>query len=417
VTVVRALDYAVRNAHQTHWETPAMSHVPSTPDDARAAGLTEHGVARMSRVLQREIANKRVPGAVAMVGRGGRVGYFQAHGRLTPEGEAPMSLDSLFRIYSMTKPIVSVAVMMLVEEGRLLISDPISKYLPEFSEMKVGVEEDGKPFRLEPAHRPITIQDLLRHTSGLTYGFVSTGEVAKRYQDAKLGHPKIDNVEVCKRLGALPLLHQPGTRWSYSQSTDVLGRLLEVAHGKPLGAVLEEVILKPLGMKDTIFEVPEAKLARLAKPLPNDPDTGAPVMMTPTQKDSGGGGLYGTVGDYGRFCQMLANGGSLDGTRILSRKMLEFATSDHLTDDMKIDQNLGLLPPGHGFGLGFAVRRATGLATFPGSTGAYHWSGIAGTTFWIDPKEDLWAVLMLQAPAQREYYRLLFRNIVYSALA
>ena len=395
-----------------------MSLAPATPDDARAAGLTEAGTARISRVLAREIANKRVPGAVAMVGRGGRVGYFQAHGKLTPEGDAPMTLGSYFRIYSMTKPIVSIAVMMLVEEGRLLISDPIAKYIPELGDLKVGVEENGKPFRLEPLVRPITIQDLLRHTSGLTYGFVATpGEVANRYQAAKLGHPKKDNAEVMKQLGELPLLHQPGTRWSYSQSTDVLGRLLEVVHGKSLGAVLAEVILKPLGMTETMFELPETKLAHLAKPLPNDPDTGAPVLMTPTQKESGGGGLYGTVGDYGRFCQMLANGGSLDGTRILSRKMLEFATSDHLTSDMGIDQNLGLLPPGHGFGLGFAVRRATGMASFPGSVGAYHWSGIAGTTFWIDPKEDLWAVLMLQAPAQREYYRLLFRNIVYAALA
>ena len=394
-----------------------MSLAPSTPDDARAAGLTEAGAERISRVLQREIANKRVPGAVAMVGRGGRVGYMKAHGRLTPEGDAPMALDSIFRIYSMTKPMVSVAVMMLVEEGRVLISDPLSKYLPEFANMQVGVEQDGKPFRLEPAARAITIHDLLRHTSGLTYGFVSTGEVAKRYQEAKLGHPKIDNVEVCNRLAALPLLHQPGTHWSYSQSTDVLGRVLEVVHGKSLGAVLHDGILKPLGMSQTWFTVPEENLARVAKPLPNDPDTGAPMPMTPTQKESGGGGLYGTVPDYARFCQMLANGGSLGNARILGRKMLEFAASDHLAEDVVIDQNLGLLPPGHGFGLGFAVRRATGLASFPGSVGTYHWSGIAGTTFWIDPKEDLWAVLMLQAPAQREYYRLLFRNIVYSALA
>ena len=394
-----------------------MSLTPATPDEARAAGLTEAGAARISRVIAREIANKRVPGAVAMVGRGGRVCYFEAHGRLTPDGDAPMALDSLFRIYSMTKPIVSLAVMMLVEEGRILISDPIAKYLPELGNLKVGVEQDGKPLRLEPLVRPISIQDLLRHTSGLTYGFVSTGEVAKLYQEAKLGHPKKDTAEIVRQLGELPLLHQPGTRWAYSQATDVLGRLLEVVHGKSLAAVLDEAILGPLGMTETSFVVPEAKLARLARPLPNDPDTGAPVVMTATQKESGGGGLYGTVGDYGRFCQMLANGGSLGATRILGRKTLEFAASDHLTDEMGIDSNLGLLPPGHGFGLGFAVRRATGIASFPGSAGTYHWSGIAGTTFWIDPKEDLWAVLMLQAPAQREYYRLLFRNIVYSALA
>lgn len=393
-----------------------MSFAPTTPDDARAAGLTEDGVERISRVLQREIANKRVPGAVAMIGRGGRVGYAQAHGRLTPDGDAPMALDSLFRIYSMTKPIVSIAVMKLVEEGRLLISDPVSKYLPELGNLKVGVEEGGK-FRLEPLARPITIQDLLRHTSGFTYGFVSTGEVARRYQEAKLGHPKHDNAEIISRLAELPLLHQPGTHWAYSQSTDVLGRLLEVIHGTSLASVLETAILKPLGMGETTFSVPEQKLARLARPLPNDPDTGAPVVMIPTQKDSGGGGLYGTIVDYARFCQMLANGGALDGVRILGRKTLEFAASDHLDEHVVIDPNLGLLPPGHGFGLGFAVRRATGIAAFPGSIGAYHWSGIAGTTFWIDPKEDLWAVLMLQAPPQREYYRLLFRNIVYAALA
>ena len=183
-----------------------MSLNQSTPADAKAAGLTEHGAERISRVLQREIANKRIPGAVAMVGRGGRVGYAQAHGRLGPEGDAPMQLDSLFRIYSMTKPIVSVAVLMLVEEGRILLSDPVAKYIPELGNLKVGVEEAGKIVRLDPLVRPISIQDLLRHTSGLTYGFVSTGEVARRYQEAKLAHPRIDNVEVCKRLGELPIL-------------------------------------------------------------------------------------------------------------------------------------------------------------------------------------------------------------------
>lgn len=394
-----------------------MSLNQSTPADAKAAGLTERGAERISRVLLREIANKRIPGAVAMVGRGGRVGYFRAHGRLGPEGDAPMQLDSLFRIYSMTKPIVSVAVLMLVEEGRILLSDPVAKYIPELGNLKVGVEEGGKIVRLDPLARPISIQDLLRHTSGLTYGFVSTGEVARRYQEAKLAHPRIDNAEVCKRLGELPLLHQPGTHWSYSHATDVLGRLLEVVHGRSLGEILKEAVLAPLGMTETAFEVPESKASRIAKLLPNDPDTGAPMVMPAVHKESGGGGLYGTVGDYGRFCQMLSNGGELGSTRILSRKILEFAASDHLTGEMAIDPQLGLLPPGHGFGLGFAVRRATGLASFPGTASAYHWSGIAGTTFWIDPKEDLWAVLMLQAPAQREYYRLLFRNIVYSALA
>ena len=393
------------------------SHAQFETPDAKAAGLTEHGTARLVRVLEREVANRRLPGAVVMVGRGGRLGVAHALGRQGPEGDTPMSFGSLFRIYSMTKPIVSVAIMRLVEEGRIMLGDPIAKYIPVLADLKVAVTEGDRIARLEPMRRPITIQDLLRHTSGFTYGFVATGEVAQRYQDARLASPKLTNAEFCAKLATLPLLHQPGTHWSYSQSTDVLGCLLEVVHKKTLGEVLREEVMAPLGMHDTAFAIPPEKAARQALPFSKDPDTGGPMGLIPTHNESGGGGLYGTAPDYARFCQMLANRGSLGSTHILARKTIEFMASDHLSADMVIDQNLGLLPPAHGFGLGFGVRRVNGLDSFPGSAGSYYWGGIAGTTFWIDPKEDLWAVLMLQAPAQREYYRMLFRNLVYGTLA
>lgn len=391
-----------------------------TAVDARAAGLTEQGVARLTRILQREIADRRLPGAVAMISRGGRIGYLQAHGRQAPGSDAVMRTDSLFRIFSMTKPITSVAIMMLVEEGRLLLGDPISKYIPEFAELKAGVEKDGK-LSLQPLVRPVTVQDLLRHTSGFSYDFVGTGPLAKLYVDAKLHDRSVDNAEFCRRLAALPLLHQPGTHWAYSHSTDVLGRIVEVLHAKPLADVLAETIFGPLGMQDTAFSAPPEKVDRLAQPFATDPDTGNAVQLydprgTP-KLHSGGGGLVGTALDYARFCQMLAGGGELGHARILGRKTVEFMASDHLGRDVVIDQALGLLPPGHGFGLGFAVRRVTGEASFPGSAGTFYWGGIAGTTFWLDPKEDLWALLMIQAPGQREYYRMLFRNLVYSALA
>ncbi|MDX2201143.1 MAG: serine hydrolase domain-containing protein [Hyphomicrobiaceae bacterium] len=394
-----------------------MSDFLAAPADASSAGLTQHGAQRLVRVLEREIADRRLPGAVAMVGRGGRLGVSAALGRQRPDSDAPMRADSIFRIYSMTKPIVSVAVMRLVEEGRVLLGDAIAKYIPVLGDLKVAVQEGDRIARLEPLNRPITVHDLLRHTSGFTYGFVATGEVAQRYQEARLGSPKLGNKDFCEALARLPLLHQPGTHWSYSQSTDVLGCLLEAVHKKTLGEVLKDEVLGPLGMHDTAFAVPEAKAAQVALPLPKDPDTGAAVSLIPTHNESGGGGLYGTAPDYARFCQMLANGGALGATPILGRKTVEFMGSDHLAPHVVIDQNLGLLPPAHGFGLGFGVRRVTGVDSFPGTAGSFYWGGIAGTTFWIDPKEDLWALLMIQAPAQREYYRMLFRNLVYSALA
>ena len=388
--------------------------------DPAAAGLSPQGLARLTRALRSEIERGRLPGAVAVVARGGRIGLFEALGRRNPADDAPMRPDTIFRIFSMTKPIVSVAVMMLVEEGRLLLADSVGKHLPEFAVQNVARERGGK-LELEPVVRPITVQDLLRHTSGLSYDFIATGLLKQVYTDADLHRRDRTNAEFCRALAALPLLHQPGTHWSYSHATDVLGRLVEAISGKTLGDFLTERILAPLGMVDTAFSVPPQHHDRLAEPFAKDPEAGTDVSLydprPPARLQPGGGGLLSTPADYVRFLEMLAGGGTLDGTRILGRKTLEFMTSNHLAAGVVIDQALGLLPPGHGFGLGFAVRTEPGIASFPGSVGTYNWGGIAGTVFWVDPREHLFALLMIQAPGQREYYRMLFRNLVYAALA
>ncbi len=387
--------------------------------DPAAAGLSAAALGRLTGVLAAEVERNRLPGAVAAVVRRGKLGYFEVLGRQNPASDAPMRAESIFRVFSMTKPIVSLAVMMLVEEGRLLLADPISKYLPEFAEMKVGVERNGT-FALEPAAAPITIQDLLRHTSGLTYDFVATGRLKDIYTNATLHRRSQTNAEFCKALAGLPLLHQPGTHWSYSHATDVLGRLVEVVAGAPLEEVLQARILGPLGMTDTAFSVPAEKAGRIAEPFAKDPDTGAEVKLYDPRESpklqSGGGGLQSTAHDYLRFLQMLSGGGALDGTRLIGRKTLAYMTANHLGAHVVIDPALNLLAPGHGFGLGFAVRTAAGLASLPGSVGTYNWGGIAGTVFWVDPAEELHALLMIQAPGQRDFYRALFRNMVYAAL-
>ena len=385
-----------------------MTALPvAKPEDV---GLSAAALDRLSTALKDRVASGHVPGAVALVARHGKIAYHEAFGAVTPGG-APMTTDAIFRIYSMTKPIVSVAVMMLWEEGRILLTDPISKYMPEFASMQVGVAQPVA------ANRAIAVQDLLRHTSGLTYEFRGNGPVHKAYIDARVSRLKQTNADHIATLASLPLLHQPGAHWEYSRSTDVLGRLVEVVSGQTLGAFLSQRILTPLGMTDTAFSVPEKNHTRIAEPFPKDPEGGSDISLLDVKRtaifESGGGGLVGTSMDYARFCTMLANNGHLGDVRLLGRKTIELMTSDHLGN---IPSNPELLPPGHGFGLGFAVRTSAGMAPFPGSVGNYYWSGAAGTSFWVDPAERLYAVLMIQAPVQREHYRLLFRDLVYAAV-
>jgi CubicO group peptidase (beta-lactamase class C family) len=380
-------------------------------------GLSRTGLDRLSAALNERVARGHIPGAVALVARHGKVGYFESFGRQDPTLDKPMGTDAIFRLYSMTKAIVSVAVMMLWEDGRLLLGDPIGKFIPAFNDTMVGVISGGF-YGLTDADRPITIQDLLRHTSGLTYEFRGDTPIHAAYGKARVARLKQSNADQAEELAALPLLHQPGTTWEYSRSTDVLGRLVEVISGQTLGRFLNERILTPLGMTDSGFSVPAAEQSRIAEPFAKDPEGGLDVALLDIRRtalfESGGGGMVGTAMDYARFLGMLHGNGRLGSTRLLGRKTVEFMTSDHLGS---ITGPADLLPPGHGFGLGFAVRTQAGLAPFPGSVGSYYWGGAAGTTFWVDPVERLFAVLMLQAPQQREHYRVLFRDMVYAAVA
>jgi CubicO group peptidase (beta-lactamase class C family) len=384
------------------------------PEDV---GLSQPALDRLSTALNSRIASGNIPGAVALVARHGKVAYHQSFGRLDPARDTPMGIDAIFRIYSMTKAIVSVAVMMLWEEGHILLGDPISKYLPAFAHTQVGVISGGS-YTLAAVRHPITIQDLLRHTSGLTYEFRGDTPVHKAYAEARVARLKQTNADQVDELGGLPLLHQPGTKWEYSRSTDVLGRLVEVVSGQTLGAFLSERILTPLGMVDSGFSVPGAEQVRIAEPFAKDPESGTDVALLDVRRpaifESGGGGMVATTMDYARFLAMLLGNGQLGSARLLGRKTVELMTSDHLGT---ITGAADLLPAGHGFGLGFAVRTQPGMAPFPGSVGTYYWGGAAGTTFWVDPVERLFAVLMIQAPIQREHYRVLFRDMVYAAVA
>jgi CubicO group peptidase (beta-lactamase class C family) len=336
-----------------------------------------------------------------------------------------MTLDTIFRIYSMTKPIVSLATMMMAEQGRLLLSDPISKFLPELRHLKVGVEKrdaEGKPvLDLVDAQQPITVQDLLRHTSGFTYGIFGDSLVKAEYRKSGLVNGRAGSDEFIGTLAKLPLVAQPGTLWEYSHSTDVLGVLLERLCGMSLDELLKETILQPLGMRETGFWVEPAHHHRIAEAFATDPVTGVEVKLNQPRRRpnffGGGGGMMSTLHDYYRFANMLLNEGELDGVRLISRKTLRYMASDHLAELPLARSGLNYLPgAGYGFGLGFAVRITEGGAFMPGTVGDFTWSGLAGTYFWIDPQERMLAIFMMQAPEQRTHYRQLFRNLVYAAL-
>jgi CubicO group peptidase (beta-lactamase class C family) len=397
--------------------TPAPQTPPLPQAKPESLGLSHLRLRRMSDAFKRDIDKGTTPGVTMMVARRGQIGWFEALGKQNPASTTPMGHDTIFRIFSMTKPIVSIGIMMLLEEGDFLLNEPVAKYIPEFADQKVGVENNGK-LELVPVKRPITIQDLLRHTSGITYDHTGNGLVQQLYQRSRLRSRKISNAEHAALVASLPLMCQPGTEWNYSRSTDILGRIIEVVSGKTLSAFLTERILAPLQMAETAFHTGQENAERLAEPFPTDPWTGEKVqlfnMLEQPVMESGGGGLVSTTMDYARFCQMLLNGGVLDGNRIIGRKTLQLMASDHLGPKVKVDSPL--MPAGHGFGLGFAVRTHQGMAPFPGSLGQFFWSGMAGTFFWIDPAEDMFAVFMMQGPGQREYFRSLVRSLVYAAV-
>ena len=390
----------------------ALPYAPS-----ETLGFVPQRLERITAIMARQVEEKKAPGVSMLIARHGKIAYRQSVGALRPGGP-PMTDDAIFRIYSMTKPIVSVAAMMLVEEGRLLITDPVSKYVPAFANAKVGVAT-GDKLELAPLKRPVTIQDLMRHTSGLTYGFTGASPVQKLIKGANVADVNRTAAENVEAMAALPLMHQPGEVWEYGLSTDVLGRIVEIADGTSLGEVLQRRLFGPLDMVDTAFYTPESKLSRRADPFSFDfmiaagSDTRA--STSPPKFESGGGGLMSTLADYTRFAAMLSFGGALDGVSILGAQTLAFMASDHLHPGVRKDHYL--LWPGHGFGLGFAVRTDPGKAPTAGSVGEFFWGGMMGTAFWVSPRDSLFAVLMVQTPENREYFRLLFRNLVSAAIA
>ena len=399
----------------------------------QSQGMSPIRLSRIHDLMQTEVTENRVPGAVVLVARKGKIVYADAVGFQDKPSTKPMTRDAIFRAYSMTKPMVSVLTMMLVEEGRLQLNDPVSKFFPSMAKMSVlSNPADGNSERV-PAARPITIHDLLRHTSGITYAeFTRFTAIKGPYQEAGLFSSEVQGKWITltpqQQIDALskaPLLWQPGSTWEYSLSTDLLGRVLESITNQTLGALLEERLFKPLGMKDTSFLVPAAKVSRLAEPFRIDPLTGQPYYLVldvtkPMGNDSGGAGISTTADDYLRFCQMMLNGGSFDGKRYLSRTTIALMTSDHLGPKVATPVQPGELlmgVQGYTFGLGFMVRQGPGMASVPGSEGDYAWGGYGGTFFWIDPKEQVIGLLMAQTPgASRQYYRRMIKTLVYQAI-
>ena len=408
--------------------TVALAHAQGLPTaKPEQVGLSSERLGRLMTTLRNDVEKGEIPGAIVLVARHGRVAWFEAVGMRDPQTKTPMTKDTIFRIYSMTKPITSVAAMILVEDGKLALGDPVSKYIPQLGKtMKVAVEKtaaDGtKTVELVPAVREMTIHDLFRHTAGLTYGFFGDTPAKRAYLEKNVGRdPSITNAELMDQLASLPLGYQPGTTWDYSHATDVLGRVIEVVSGATLYRFDKERVLDPLGMRDTSFYVTDkAKQGRVAEPFANDRSIGAGSEVRDPRiegrYESGGGGMVSTTMDYARFLQMLMRGGRLDGKRILGPKTVAYMTSDHLGS--VITPGPYYLPgPGFGFGLGFAVRKDAGVSPVEGSVGEYNWGGAGGTYFWVDPKEDMFVVYMMQSPSKRVYYRTILKNMVYSAVS
>ena len=397
-------------------------------------GLSSSRLTNIRSVMSQHVMDKKIAGASALIARHGKIAYQETWGMADRELGSPMRLDTIHRIYSMSKPITGVALMMLYEEGKFQLNDPIAKFMPEFAKMNLGVEEKdpttgAMTFKTVPTKRMITVRDLLRHTAGFTYGVFGDTPVDKAYRQAGI-LSDLSLKDFSLNLAKQPLQYEPGTRWHYSVSVDLQGRLVEVLSGKSFDQFLQERIFTPLGMVDTGFTVPATKNNRFARLYtPNktggvDPinlcsgrddclskfPNAAPSMLEQQGMFSGGGGLVSTTYDYLKFCQMMLNKGTFEGQRLLSRKTVELMSSD----------NLGSIPgpsSGYGFGLGFAVNRAPGEAGMMGSAGEYNWGGAAGTKFWIDPKEDMIGIFMIQILPNSVDYGSEFRVLAYQSIA
>jgi CubicO group peptidase (beta-lactamase class C family) len=393
--------------------------------DPESVGFCATRLARIRRALDRDVEAGVIPGAVMLVVRHTESVIADAFGFRDISTREPMRIDTLFRLASMTKPLVSAAALMLVEEGRLQLIDPVSMHLPELQSRRVACGSTAVVS--EPAAREMTIQDLLRHTSGLTYGEFGGSALHKEYARADLMNPYQTNADLVRKLAPLPLLHQPGTTFEYGLSTDVLGRVIEVVSGLCLDRFIDERISSPLGLASLTFTLTPLEVSRLAQPLDSDTDDAPPECPAEGSASrhwiSGGGGLIGNALDYCRFARMLSNGGQLDGVRLLSPKTVQLMTSNALPPDVRFGEYTDVLGPlaptaamGQGFGLGLTIRMTAGRSPVYGSPGDYSWAGRWGSYFWVDPVEDLICVLLMHAPAQRVRYRALTRTLVYQAL-
>ncbi|RAI41115.1 hypothetical protein CH341_22375 [Rhodoplanes roseus] len=369
--------------------------------------------------IQTQISRKMWPGAVTLIARDGKIIHFSAQGSLDKDSTRPMPKDAIFRIFSMTKPIISVAAMMLVERGQLRLDDPITDYVPELKPLKAFSAPGQEPVALA---RPVTVQDLMRHTSGFTQKFLGMRpkEVADAYaeKDVETFKQDLGPDEVLTRLAAIPLAFQPGTTFEYGMSTDVLGIILERITNKRLDVLVRELVLSPLGMADTGFNVEPSKANRLADAFDSDPLKAALWGWVRVDADPGArmrlasAGMVSTAEDYFKFAQMILNRGELNGVRLLSPKTVDFMLSDHIVG--MAGSPAAIAGPGYRFGLGFAVRTQPGMAVTPGSVGDANWSGVGGTAFTVDPQERIVGVIMVQAPFNRIHARNLFKNLVYA---
>src|SRR5262245_56170800 len=385
------------------------------PEDV---GLSSARLDRIGQVLRGEIDHGRMPGAVIAITRRGKLAYYESFGYLDKAAGTPMTKDAIFVLASMTKPMAAVAALILVERTELLLNDPIGNYLPQLKDMKVATATGTEPARRQP-----TLQDMMRHTAGVTYGNQGTTELHKRYPGGNVAET-MTAPQFLETLGKLPLHYQPGTMWDYSFGLDVTGLAVETVTKQRLGDFLQARLFGPLGMVDTSFVVPAAKAARIAKPLPRDPDTGNPPPfrepVKPWQFDCGGGCAQGTAMDYTRFALMLLNKGTLGGSRILSRKTVEYMTADQLDANVNVERLHNFAVEhiaGYGFGLGVAVRRQAGVAGVPGTPGEFLWSGAQGTMFWVGPEEEMEVVYLANTPGPtRRHSRETTKTLVLQAI-
>jgi CubicO group peptidase (beta-lactamase class C family) len=391
------------------------------------AHFNQDKLAKIGEFFKNEIATGKIPGAIVLIEQHGKPVYHEFFGVQDVVSRQPMTDQTIFRLFSMTKAITAVVSMMLVEDGTIKLDDPVSKYIPSFADVKVGVEkkaEDGtKTLELVPPNRPMTVLDLMRHTSGVTYGFYGDSPVRKAYAASNLYAGDFDLAEFAERIARLPLHNQPGSLWQYGHSTDILARVMEVASGKSLFAIEKEKLLDPIGMKDTGFFVTDPeKQKRMAQPVPNDSDFRVGRINDPTvvkKWESASGGMVSTMADYSRFVQMLLDGGKFEGRTYLSPKTFELMTTDQVGKGSGVARDYYYFPgDGFGFGLGLAVRTDPGNAKPPppGDLGELKWDGASGCYFVVDRKQDMFFVLLEQTPSERQRIQRTLKQLIYEAL-